>query len=120
MRAKIKTNRLPIPKLPEKYEKFVKKICGPDWKYSSPLDLEGGLGVAICKAILDGQSINLSELADHFGLDSELLTGPYERLSKNGYMKSGKLDQDGELVKGETLAWCYLAGIASGATGVGS
>ena len=107
-------------KLPDKYEKFVKKICGSDWKTSSDLDIEGGLGVAICKAIMDGQNTNLSELSNHLNVDSDILAVPYERLSKNGYMKNGRLNADKELVNGESFAWCYVAGIAGGATGLGS
>ena len=111
-----KLNR-PFVKMPDKYEKFVKKICGAEWKHSSVVDLEGGLGVAICKAIIDGQHVNLVKLSEHLGIDTDVLSIPYERLSKNGYMKSGKLSKDEELVRGDLHAWCYVAGTASGITG---
>lgn len=112
--------RLVFPKLPDKYEKFVRRFCGSDWRVASQIDCDGGLGVAIGKAILDGVSSSLPEIARQLGVDPDFLSAPYERLSINGYMKDGRIQTDLGLKREDKHAWGYLAGIAGGATGLGS
>jgi len=113
-------NRPFVEKMPDRYEKFVKRICGADWRHSSMVDLDGGLGVAICKAILDGTHVNLVELARALNTEPDTLAMAYERLSKNGFMKESKLRGDEGLKKGDNFGWCWIAGVAGGATGLGS
>ena len=108
-------DRLEIPLLGQDYESFIKNVCGGNWRVS---DRDGGLGVAIGKAILDGTHPELFAVAEKLDLNTDLLSMPYERLTKNGYMKSGRIREDRELLNGNVTAWCYLAGIASGLTGV--
>ena len=107
-----------VPKMPDKYENFVRRFCGSDWRTSSQIDMDGGFGVAICKAILEGANINLIELSRILCTDPDTLAPAYERLSMNGYMKDGKIKNDATLSKDEYLAWGSIAGISGGATGV--
>lgn len=107
-----------IPRMSDKYENFIKDICGTEWRTSSSTDVDGALGVAICKAMLDGSSSDLLELSDRLGIDDHTLWNAYDRLAKNGYLKHGRIHSDKALLKGDSLAWCWVAGIAGGATGI--
>jgi len=104
-------------RLPQKYERFIEQICGQNWRISGCCEVEGALGVAICKVIIDTKEDDLFAIARHLGLTPDCLKEPYKRLSLNGYMKKNRLIDDEELKNGDTTAWCYLAGTASGATG---
>lgn len=109
-----------IPNLPQKYEDFVCRICGDEWRKSSKQDVDGAIGVAICKAILNGEPANTEALSRHLGVHISCLIAPFDKLYKNGMTMRRKLNADKLLVKGDELAWCYVAGMASGFTGVGS
>ncbi|MFA6088630.1 MAG: MarR family winged helix-turn-helix transcriptional regulator [Candidatus Woesearchaeota archaeon] len=107
-----------VPRMSDKYENFIKDICGTEWRISSSTDVDGALGVAICKSIIEGSGNSLNELANRLGIDEHTLWGAYDRLEKNGYLKKERLLSDKSLIKGDTLAWCYVAGAAGGATGI--
>jgi len=111
--------QIKVPDLPQKYEQIIKKVFGPEWRSLSQTEIEGALGIAICKAILVNKrsSFNLDDLSREIGVEAPLLSIPYERLAKNGYMKDGRIKGDQDLLKEDMTAWCYIAGTASGLTG---
>lgn len=105
-----------ISKLP--CESLVARVIGSDWREFSYNDIDGALGVAIVRSVLDGVRSDLRELESHLGVESGLLRSPFIRLSLNGvFMRSRIHDDRKALNRNELLAWCQYAGIASGATG---
>ena len=108
-----------IPEIPQKYEQMIKKFFGHEWRSMSQTDIDGALGIAICKAIIlcKRPQVSLDEISKEIRIDVPTLSVPYERLAKNGYMKEGKIKKDKDLIEGQQTAWCYIAGTASGLTG---
>lgn len=109
--------RMIIPKLPEKCERLIKKICGQDWRQYSNTEIEGALGVAIVLMAIDEETIEFNVIARRIGIDVNLISIPFERLARNGYMNKKRLWEDKQLVDENLHAWCYVAGTASGVTG---
>lgn len=107
--------------IPELYcEHVVQSVYGDGWRNLPQQDLDGALGIAMCRAILDGCRPELKSLSERLGVSTHFLYQPYERLSRNGFMKGTKISEDPGLTDDLVTAWCYVAGYASGATGIGS
>jgi hypothetical protein len=116
-----------------KYEQVVKQICGENWETDevSSDERDGGYGVAICLAHLNGAAPKLTELSDYLGTPPQTLEVAYKRLQINGiFSKTCTILDDQELlftkaVTDEELershkAWCHIAGLASGFVGKAS
>ena len=114
------------------YERIVNTICGNDWcgPESTPDDIDGGLGVAIMLAYLQSSNSRLPELAKMIEVPSYLLETAYKRLQINGlFSPRSWVLRDPLLLSGESsnvsnhnsalIAWCFIAGMASGYTGRG-
>jgi len=114
------------------YERIVSLICGPNWETDAvPADeRDGGYGVAVCLACLQGVPPKLSELGDAIGSPPHLLEVAYKRLQVNGvfsYDSSILSDRDLKMSEARTeedqdrclRAWCHIAGLASGFIGKG-
>jgi len=109
-----------VPKFPKKCEKTIEKVYGSGWRNAHHVETDGVIGLAICKAILETKRTDIQSVSKYLGLSPDDISVPYERLSKNGYMKESKIIGDEEIRSEQTLAMCYIAGISSGATGLGS
>lgn len=115
------------------YEKIVRLICGDNWETKEvPADeTDGGYGVAICLACLQGANARLSDLSNFIGTPSHLLEIAYNRLQMNGVfsynsdilndeklmMSNAKTEED---MDNSIRAWCHIAGLSSGYVGKGS
>ena len=116
------------------YEQQVRVICGDDW--SSPDrtadERDGGFGVAIIFAFIDGVPCRLQDLSRALDVPSYLLEMAYKRLQMNGLFSAHtwvlsdrcllsfgdnklNIDERYECIR----AWCFIAGMASGFTGKG-
>jgi len=116
-----------------KYDEIVREICGENWESDavSPDERDGGYGVAICLAHLQGAAPKLNELADYIGTPPQHLEVAYKRLQLNGiFSHTCPILDDRELLftaarTDEELersykAWCHIAGLASGFVGKAS
>ena len=114
-----------------KYDDIVQTVCGKGWKSVSYEEKEGGYGVAMVLAFLEGVSPDLSSFSNHLGVMSSDLVSPFSRLANNGVF-APKTAEDTELTgsgfsstsdyvkkywtkeKAFTHAWCNIAAVASG------
>lgn len=99
-------------------ESIVVRICGDKWRELPSHDLDGAVGVAIVRSVLDGVSPNLRDLGFHLGVDGDFLRCSFMRLSMNGVFLRDRIYRDRKALNNNDVhAWCQYAGIASGATG---
>jgi len=110
---------LNIPRFSNELESFVAKVMECDsWRNLPRFDIDGGLGVAMVKSVLNGCESNLEALSDQLNIDIELLEIPYARLDRNGYFyRKGAIRNDKGLVCDSKTAWGFVAGTASGLVG---
>lgn len=102
-----------IKKVP--YDNLVSSICGDKWQETDP---DGGWGIVIVKAILDGCFPDLYALSTKLCVNESVLQPAFTRLSLNGMLFRNKIKNDRTaLASNNVHAWCQYAGIASGATG---
>ena len=115
------------------YNKIVSLICGDNWETSevSPDERDGGYGVAICLACLQGYSTRLIDLANAMESHPSDIEVAYKRLQINGvlsYHSPILNDRELKMSRAETesemdaclRAWSHIAGLASGFIGKGS
>ncbi len=111
-----------------KYEQVVRLVCGDDWcgPDKSADDRDGALGVAIILAYLQGIPARLPDLASALDLPPYLLEMSYKRLQANGLFSPRSYIVGDPVLMGHAgsdesrlTAWCYIAGMASGYTGMG-
>lgn len=111
------------------YENVVKQVCGDDWcaGYRSPDEKDGGFGIAIILAFLRGTNNKLHDFAREIDVPPYTLEMAYKRLQINGLL-SGRswVLTDPLLFDGvrcdpmsRLRAWCHIAGLSSGFTGLG-
>jgi hypothetical protein len=89
---------------------------------------DGGYGIAICLAYLQGVSPKLNDLADAIGTPPYILEIAYKRLQINGIfspecplldareLKMSQAQTEDEITQC-AKAWCHIAGLASGFIG---
>ena len=103
-----------IPELP--CERRIRKTCGSQWRTLPKPEIDAAWGVAIVQSILDGIQPDIRELSRHLGVDGDKVADAYRRLSLNGVLKRGLVEDDRPaLESGDELAWGYYGGYASGA-----
>lgn len=108
--------KMVIPETP--YEEFITKICGEEWRSFSKEEVDGAIGVAIVKSVLDGIAPELNELSSHLGVPKYQLRAAYYALSMNGVFLRDRIHNDKKaLESGKAYPWCYYAGYASSLTG---
>jgi len=108
------------------YNKIVSLICGENWETDEvPVDeRDGGYGVAMCIAYLQGCSYRLFDLSDFLGVPPQNLEVAYKRLQINGLFSDDcpLLDKDELLMSNAKTeeeitackkAWCNIAALAS-------
>lgn len=120
-----------------KYEGVLKHICNVyDLNYLKDQEWEGCLGVACVLAYMEGVSPTLPALSKYLGFSpfNEHLEKAFDRLKINGVFGEEFNILNDPLLKGEDnrlfknkrvsfshlseLAWCSMAGIAGGFTGL--
>lgn len=114
------------------YEKIVRLVCGDNWHSDevSADERDGGFGVAICLAILQGCRPKISEISETIGCPPYMLEYAFKRLQMNRVfaMNSPVLSDPQLLMHNANTdeemmscirAWCNVAGLASGFVGVG-
>ena len=117
-----------------KYEKLVAEICGDNWARASYEEQEGGYGVAMLVAFMEGTNPSMPELAKAINVPiSDRISRAYDRMLRSGLFSSGfdakndkelngvgfSSDYDGRVARWSNKsaskhAWCNVAGIASG------
>lgn len=104
-------------------ERLVRKICGEGWRNLSFPDINGAWGVTIVRSVLDGVAVPrepwmLRQIAAHLGVQQYDLQDAFTRLNLNGVFRQDRIYKDRKALNNNDIhAWCYYAGIASGATG---
>lgn len=115
----------------QEYEDIIRKICLlGDWREADQPEKDGAVGVAIILAYLKGVRLDIDDVSRHLGLDRNLVEVPFRRLLTNGvFSQKYNLKEDTALLgKKKTYwqtsaeytrnAWCVLAGISAGLTGL--
>ena len=111
-----------IPEL--RYERLIQNVCGDNWRETNRYEVDGALGVAIVKSIVDGVDVDIEEIAYHLNIPKYLLTRAFNnfilagvfqcRTQKDGKIKN-RIDLDQrELNSRDVKVWCWYAGCASG------
>ena len=110
----------------KKFEKTIKSLCSIDLKRTDldSVDRTGAIGVACVLSYLNGVKPSVEDLARSLGMTVEEIHQPYQRLLSNGFFSTKDAKQD-EALWSETIswdtqrtAWCYVAGISAGLTGL--
>lgn len=98
----------------------VKLVYGEDW--SSTVrgnEINGVLGIAIVKSILNGSNIDIDDISRKLRTYSRELSKAFSRLSMNGAMLPHNLSKDTEkLNENDVHTWCHYAAIAAGHVGI--
>jgi hypothetical protein len=107
-----------------RYEDFVRKVCGDDWKAVSLEERQGGYGVACMAAFMRNAKPSVNEMANHLGIISDEIYMPFTRLARAGaFNQRWNAKRDKALLShmGDDeaqRAWSHIAAIASGFIGV--
>lgn len=119
----------------KEYHELIKTICRvDDWRKVTGPEREGALGVAIVISYLKGIRPTIEDMWRHLDVAPNELKDPFERLLVNGiFSQRYNLREDNVILNvGENHgkwidstessrnAWCILAGIAGGLTGLRS
>lgn len=112
------------------YDKIVRIICGDNWNSDQvpSEERDGGYGVAICLAVLQGTPAKLNDLGETLGCNPYYLELAYRRLQMNGVLSAQSVIlNDPELLMNKARsdedyiravrAWCHVAALASGFLG---
>ena len=119
----------------KKYESLLQTVCmTDDYNYLKQDEWEGCLGVAIVISIIEGVNSNMFSLSKHLDIPHYdiNLQNAFERLKISGIFSNKQNITNDPLLKGEGIdsswrtaaesemsAWCHIAGIAAGKTGIG-
>jgi len=102
----------------KQYEELMRNIHGDNWKDLDGPDMDGVKGTLIVRSVLDGVKPKLYDISHHLGMESSDLARAFNNLQQNQAFY--RLSDDRHcLDASDTLAWCYYAGYASGATQYG-
>jgi hypothetical protein len=102
-----------------RYEKLVNQFS-PNWVKGDKEERDGGIGMAIVVAYIDGCRPRLSDFARYLGLEISELKDPFDKLLYAGiFSQSFNARKDralnGDSTRSEGLnAWGYIYGIAAG------
>ncbi|MFA5599856.1 MAG: hypothetical protein WDA06_04590 [Phenylobacterium sp.] len=113
-----------------KYAELVEQICGRGWANASDDERNGGYGVAMVIAYMNGAKPDLDSLSFHVGVPATQLAKAFARLNQNN-MFDDSVKNDVELganavsptastiskwslIDASRCAWSHVAGIASG------
>ena len=118
----------------KKYESLLQTVCmTDDYNYLKQDEWEGCLGVAIVISIIEGVNSNMFSLSKHLDIPHYdiNLQNAFERLKISGIFSNKQNITNDPLLKGEGIdsswrtaaesemsAWCHIAGIAAGKTGI--
>jgi hypothetical protein len=96
-------------------------------------ELEGYYGISVLLSYLKGVEPSVYELAQHLGVNTDLLEVPIARLRVNGLLGNKLGLKKDKVLKGyhhrfsnklitkdhfTRISWCYVAGVAGGYTGL--
>lgn len=108
-----------------KYEDYVRKMCGDDWRTVNHEETDGGFGVACMISYMRGIKPTLAELSKHLEVTPDDIKAPYIRLLTNGAFNrerwNAKKDPDLLGDNGDIAAeraWSFVAAVASGFLGI--
>ena len=126
-----------IPEGVMKYEDILKDICNvEDLHHLRGREWEGCLGACMLLAFLEGVHSSARSLAKHLGMSSynNHFSAAYDRLKVNGVFGPRYGATEDPFLKGEAtespnpkfitpqhmseIAWCNIAGVAGGFTGI--
>lgn len=117
-------------KMKPDYDDVARYVCGDNWMNTDPDERDGGYGVAMTLAYMNGIPAKLGDMSAEVGVPPFVLETAFKRLQVNGIFchRSPLLDDSflrNEHDKSETskikthVAWCNIAGLASGFIGKG-
>ena len=115
-----------------KYDRFLQKICNIDQYYVlNRADSNGYYGTAMIFAYMNGCKSTIKDFANHLKVSPVFLEEAFNNLRVNGIFGStydvandkdlkgkGKSTKLMSALHRKEVAWCYLAGIAAGLTGL--
>ena len=105
------------------YEEIVEKFCGRNWS-NSPDERNAGIGVACVLAFIEGTEPKIEDIAKTLKMKENDIEPAMNNLLANGiFGKYFNAKKDPVLLGQKTtkeaeIAWCYIAGIAGGFTGL--
>ncbi len=115
-------DHLVIPEI--RYERLIQYVCGDNWRHAHRTEVDGAIGVAIVKSVLEGVDIDPEEMAIHLHAPKYLISRPFSNLAMSGVFqihqdKDGKMrnriESDRKLLESRNIhTWCWYAGCASG------
>lgn len=102
-----------------KYEDFVRRVCGDDWRTVNDAERHGGYGVACIKAFMRGVRPSAVDLAAHLQVTPDEIATAYNRLNRNGvFSHRWAAKRDTLLQTEDDHAWSHIAAIAGGFVGI--
>jgi len=111
-----------------KFEEDVRWVCGENWETAPQEERDGALGVLLFRAYMDGARPSFDELIKAVGVPTEQVREfevAYRRLQVSGVFTMRYAARRDRALQGWSsradgrVAWCHIAGIASGWIGNG-
>jgi hypothetical protein len=118
----VKEEKWDIPEI--RYERFVQSICGDNWRDCGEAEVNGAMGVAIIRSLMDGVEDDIEVVAYHLGLPKFMLTPAYNNLDTVGVFQP-RPDPTGKVIKTrlgwdrkalinkDIETWCWYSAYAS-------
>lgn len=120
IKAKTEVRKKDRESLKFEFSKEIKEcielVYGTDWALTvKGNEINGLLGIAIVKSIVDGININFNDIAYYLRIPKWEIDVAFNRLIKSGYLLSHNLKKDiNALKKKDVHVWCDYAAIAAG------
>ena len=106
------------------YEKIIQLVCGENWRDCGKEEIDGAMGVAIVRALMDGVENNVEEIAYHLDIPKFMLSRAYSNLDSGGIFQRhmekdrkfrDRIESDWKSLKNRDVhVWCWYAASASG------
>lgn len=105
---------------PPEVEEIIELVYGAEWTSTvRGNEINGVLGVAIIKSVIDGVNDDIEDIAAHLNTYRREIERSFSRLNMNGALLGHNLRKDVDKLKENDIhTWCHYAAIAAGHVGM--
>lgn len=106
------------------YEKIIQHVCGEYWRDCNQAEVDGAMGVAIIRSLMEGVENDVSEIAYHLEVPKFVISRAYNNLDTGGVFQRhqekdkkfrNRIESDWKALKNRDVhVWAWYAASASG------